>query len=320
MTKEQKVGLFFVIGVILMMVAVELTVGTGLLKEQYHLYVNYDDVAGLNPGDPVRVAGVEMGSVDEITITPEHVRVRLRLDEEAEVRRNSVARLDFQALSGARFISISLGSPDAPVLKEGDTIHGERTADLAEMIDQLEDVGRSVTELAESLNRNQDELLRNINELIEENRSALTLVASNLASITEKLDRGEGTVAKLINDPALYEEAERLLVQANRVLGDLRQVSVQLAEGRGSLGRLVHEDAMYDEVRETLASLQTSARNLESISNDLRDGRGTLGRLLTDDALYVEAENAVRSLDRATSGIEDQAPISILGTFISTLF
>ncbi|MFI5365785.1 MAG: MlaD family protein [Candidatus Binatia bacterium] len=314
MTNEQKVGLFFLVGIVLVFAAIEATVGTGLLSKGYDLYVNYANVEGLRTGDAVQVAGLKLGKVDEITLKPDGVRVKLRLDTKAVVRRDSVARLDYQALSGTRFISISLGTPDAVALKDGETVEAEIPPSITQMVDQLQGVAKSVRDLADSLNRNQDHLLNNVNALIEENRTALQHTLENIDSITTKLDRGEGTMAKLINDSTLYD-------RASTVMSDLQKISDRLARGEGDLGRLVNGDgALYDEVRETVASLNTTATNLEEISTRVRNGEGTLGRIVSDDALYQEAQDAVRGLDRATAGIEDQSPISVLGTLITTLF
>jgi phospholipid/cholesterol/gamma-HCH transport system substrate-binding protein len=314
MTNEQKVGLFFLIGIVLVFVAIEVTVGTGLLGKGYHVYVNYSNVEGLRTGDTVQVAGVKLGKVDEISLKPDGVRVKLRLEDKAIVRRDSVARLDYQALSGTRFISISLGTPSAPALKDGDTIEAEIPPSITQMVDKLQGVASSVQDLADSLNHNQDRLLNNVNALIEENHTTLQHALENLDSITAKLDRGEGTMAKLLNDSTLYD-------RATAVMNDLQKVSDRLARGEGDLGRLVNSDgALYDEVRETVASLSTTAANLEDISTRVRNGEGTLGRIVSDDALYQEAQDAVRGLDRATAGIEDQSPISVLGTLVTTLF
>jgi phospholipid/cholesterol/gamma-HCH transport system substrate-binding protein len=105
------------------------------------------------------------------------------------------------------------------------------------------------------------------------------------------------------------------------VVTDLQTVSERLAEGQGDLGRLLTGDgALYDEARETIASLNVVATNLEEISIRIRDGEGTLGRIVTDDSLYIEAQDALRGVDRATAGIEDLSPISVIGTLLSTLF
>src|SRR5262245_30022069 len=103
MTNEQKVGLFFLVGIVMAFLAIEVTVGTGLLTKGYHLYVSYPSVEGLRAGDPVQVAGVKLGKVEAVTLKPDGVRVKLRLDRAAIAHRDSLARLDYQALSGTRF-------------------------------------------------------------------------------------------------------------------------------------------------------------------------------------------------------------------------
>lgn len=314
MSNEQKVGLFFLIGIILVFVAVEVTVGTGLLGKGYHLFVKYNDVGGLRAGDAVHVAGVKLGKVDTITLRPDGVLVNLRMEDSAVVRRDSVALLDYQALSGTRFVSISLGTPNAPALKDGDTIEGEIPPSLTDMIGQLKGVAESVNDLADSLNQNQDRLLNNVNTMVEENRDAMQQTLANIDSITAKLDRGDGTLAKLLNDASLYEHA-------NAMVSDLQKISDRLANGKGDLGRLVNSDGtLYDDVRETVARLNVTATNLEEISGQVRDGQGTLGRIMQDDQLYQDAQSALHSVDRAATGLEDQSPISVLGTLITTLF
>ncbi len=153
MTNEQRVGLFFLVGIILVFVAIEVTVGTGILRKGYHLYVKYGDVEGLRNGDAVQVAGLKLGKVDEIKLQPDGVLVRLNLDDKAIVHRDSLARLDYQALSGTRFISISLGTPTSPPLKNGETVEGEVPPGLTDMIGQIKDVAHSITDLADSLNQ-----------------------------------------------------------------------------------------------------------------------------------------------------------------------
>ena len=314
MTNEQKVGLFFLVGIVLVVFAIEVTVGTSLFTSGYHLFVNYRSVEGLRTGDEVQVAGLKLGRVDAITLMPDGVRVTLRLRREAVVHRDSIARLDYQALSGTRFIAISLGTPKAPVLQDGETIEGDVPPGITQMVDELQGVAHSVQSLAESLNENQDRVLKTVDAMLEENRAALQAALTNLDSISTKLDRGDGTLAKLLNDPGLYD-------RANAAMGDLQKVSNRLANGQGDLGRLVNGDgALYDEVRETVASLNKTATNLEAISDQVRNGEGTLGRIVTDDQLYQEARDAVHGLDRATAGIEDAGPISVLGTLVTSLF
>jgi len=83
---------------------------------------------------------------------------------------------------------------------------------------------------------------------------------------------------------------------------------------------LIADDSLYREAEATVASLRSTADQFERMSANLEDGQGTLGRLLTDERLYLDARDAVRDVRRATQNLEDQAPLSILGTFASSLF
>lgn len=317
--REQRVGLFFLGGVVLFGVFIEATVGTGLFRRTYRVWADFRDVQGLSTGAQVRVAGVKAGAVEEIRLEEDRVRVALGIRRGIEIREDGLARLDFQALSGTRFVAIERGSPGAPVLEEGGTLRSEEPAGISQMVAELEGVATSIRALTDSLNENQDELLTNLNAMLEENQRAITSTMTNLAGITEKLDAGQGTLGRLLVDPTLYEEAVATLASLRESFGDIRKVTGALARGDGMAG-LLYDDAMAEEIRETVASLSVTARNAEEITEQIRLGQGTLGRVLYEDGLYLEAEDAIRGLNRATQGIEDQAPISVLGTFLGTLF
>jgi phospholipid/cholesterol/gamma-HCH transport system substrate-binding protein len=321
MTREQRIGLFFVVGLVLLVVAIELTLGFGLFRRRYPLFATFRNVEGLDVGADVRLAGIKAGRVEGMRIDGDHVVVELAIDGGLEVKRDSVARLDVRALSGERFVSISLGSPTATPAKPGDTIEGETPASFADVFDRLATVASNVSELTETLNVNAERLLGNLADLVEENRTALGATAQNLASITAKLDRGTGTLGLLLNDPALYERATAAVGDVRDSVQELGKVASTLAEGRSTLGQLLtRDDGLYQQMRDTVDSLAATARNAQEITDDLRAGQGTIGRALTDDTLYTEAQDTLRTVNRATQSVEDQAPISLLGTIVTSLF
>lgn len=319
-SSEQRVGLFFLGGILLFVGFIETTVGSGLFSRGYRVWAEFADVQGLTSGAPVRVAGVKAGSVREIRLEPDKVRVALQLNRDVELHDDAIARLDFQALSGARFVTIDRGSPGRQRVAPEATIRGESAAGISQMVDQLDKVGQSLRGLADSLNENQDRVLKTVSEMLDENRQGFQQTVKNLNGITDKLNNGQGTLGKLLADSTLYDEATATLVALRDSFGDIRKVTGRLASGEGTLGKLLIDDGMYAELRETVAGLSLTARNFAEISEQVKHGEGTLGRLVADDALYDEAEGALRGVSRATQGIEDQAPISVLGTLIGTLF
>ena len=68
LTNEQRIGAFFLVGLVLLFAAVELTLGLGLLRHRYPLYAAFRDVQGLDKGADVRLAGIRAGRVDGMRI------------------------------------------------------------------------------------------------------------------------------------------------------------------------------------------------------------------------------------------------------------
>jgi len=320
LSREQRVGLFFLGGILLFVGFIEATVGTGLFSRGTRVWAEFADVQGLTTGAQIRVAGVKAGAVREIRLEPDHVRVALVLKKGIQLHEDAVARLDFQALSGARFLTIDRGSPDRKLLPPDATLRSESAAGISQMIDELDKVGGSLRTLADSLNENQDRLLKTVSEMLDENRQGLAQTVKNLGGITDKLNNGQGTLGKLLADPTLYDEAAATLASLRDSFGDIRKVTGRLARGEGLLGKLLTEDGMYDDLRESVAGLHLTVENFAEVSERVKHGEGTLGRLVADDSLYDSAEGALKGVSRATQSLEDQAPISVFGTLIGTLF
>jgi phospholipid/cholesterol/gamma-HCH transport system substrate-binding protein len=87
----------------------------------------------------------------------------------------------------------------------------------------------------------------------------------------------------------------------------LEKVSKKLEKGEGTLGKLINDERLYKELKQI-------STNLKDITARIERGEGTLGKLLKDDSLYVEAKKTLRSVNRAAKGIEEQVPISVMGT------
>jgi phospholipid/cholesterol/gamma-HCH transport system substrate-binding protein len=318
---EQRIGVFFLVGLFLLVAAIELTIGSGWFQRQYTLYATFRNVQGLDIGADVRLAGIRVGRVAAVAIDQDQVRVTLAIDQRYPIKQNATARLDFRALSGERFVEIDLGTATAPVIAAGETIVGDTPAGLGDAIDRLTSVADSIGQLATSLDANAGRLLVSLNDVIEENRSAVGQVTARLGAVTEKLDRGTGTLGLLLNDPALYRQATAAMGDVRQSVRDLGKVTQSLASGQSTVGKLLGpDDGLYSQLRETVDHLSTAARNAQELTDDLRGGRGTLGKALSDDTLYNESLDTLRTAQRAAQSVEDLAPVSLLGTIISSLF
>ena len=66
--------------------------------------------------------------------------------------------------------------------------------------------------------------------------------------------------------------------------------------------------------------LGTLTTHLSSVTEKLDRGAGTLGKLINDDSFLKNAKLSLQKLDKATDGLEDQGPLSVLGLAIGSLF
>ncbi len=120
-----------------------------------------------------------------------------------------------------------------------------------------------------------------------------------------------GDVKNVFGDArtALTNASDTLLV-AKQTLTDVRS---DLQAGKGSLGKLLKDEALYNET--TLAM-----SNLREIMQKINKGQGSVGKLVNDDSLFKNAKMTLQKLDKATEGLEDQGPLSVLGIAVNSLF
>jgi phospholipid/cholesterol/gamma-HCH transport system substrate-binding protein len=85
-------------------------------------------------------------------------------------------------------------------------------------------------------------------------------------------------------------------------VASLKNVSADIEQGKGTLGKLVNDDSLYVEAKETM-------KNVNQFSGQLKDGN-----------LVVEANKTMKKVQQAAEGVQEQTPISILGTVFGLFF
>ena len=124
-----KVGIF-VIGLSLtVLVSVFILGGSSeMLERRYQLEAKWEDVAGLKEGAVVRLAGWDVGAVNRIAFADEleqrelTVTMKIMSRYQDRIRTDSIARIDTVGVLGDKYVSISMGTPSAEGLKDGDII------------------------------------------------------------------------------------------------------------------------------------------------------------------------------------------------------
>src|SRR5512138_609137 len=119
MTIERKVGLFFVIAVIIFGVMVETGEKWNPFKQKVPYKTFLGSVTGLKVGDPVKLVGVDVGKIKRVKIMDEKVQIDFEVEPGTRIKTDTVAGLRLTNLLGGQFLGLSLGSPKAPLLEPG---------------------------------------------------------------------------------------------------------------------------------------------------------------------------------------------------------
>jgi phospholipid/cholesterol/gamma-HCH transport system substrate-binding protein len=315
LTSEAKVGLFVILG-ILLLVYMSLKVGGIRIgkSEGYELFVRFDSVAGLDKDSSVRVAGVEVGRVKRITLDGNKAKLTLMIKKDARIGADFVAVLTTHGVLGERYLELIPGSPNAPLLEPGDTItRTQQYIDLEKFITILGDAAADIKEVSSSL--------AGVFGGVAGERTLRDIVV-NLGELTRRMNRivaaNEERIGRTLGN---FETFSRLLREEGPgVVDGLRNITDEfnsfITENRGSLEGSIHSfERASLKLEETMDTVNKMVMNIEpkieesfsrvtSIADKIDKGEGTLGKLVNDPATHDNLNKALTGFNSTIGRIE----------------
>ena len=348
---ETKVGIFVILGIIIL-VFFTFRVGRIAVREVgYRISTHVESAAGLDKNSPVRIAGVEVGKVESIVLDGSKARVTLHLPMNVKIPVGSKVYVKSSGLLGEKYIEIVPGPGPELIKANGNVEEGGPSVDVDRVLTQLSSIGGDIKSVTQSLSnvlggekgeKNIQEIitgaketvsnLQNITQTIDKGEGTLGKLVkderlyaevketmTNLKQVTQAIEKGEGTLGKLVKDDALYTETKATMVEARETLTNLNKVSKQIESGEGTLGKLVKDEALYTETKATMVEARETLANLNKVSKQIESGEGTLGKLVKDEALYDDTRRAIKSVQKAADGIQEVTPVTVLGVLLGTV-
>jgi phospholipid/cholesterol/gamma-HCH transport system substrate-binding protein len=287
---ELKIGVLTIVAIAIAAVLVFSLTGTkGFFWQRYSLKTRFPNVAGLAVGSPVRIAGVEVGSVTAITFAGEQVDVSFQVKESNRplITTASVAKLGSVSLLGESAVDITPAATGTPIQEWGYVPPGKTAAALSDVTDQASAGIGELTTLIKDIRSGRG----TVGKLMTDDALFVELqrFVSTATSLTDGLRQGRGTLGKLLNDPA----------SANALEASLKNVEAltrQINSGEGSLGKLLKDDSLA-------RSLASATNNLDSLVAKLNSGEGTIGKLATDPALFNRLNSMAERLDTLVNNL-----------------
>jgi phospholipid/cholesterol/gamma-HCH transport system substrate-binding protein len=249
-----------------------LTGTRGFFWQRYKLKVQFDNVAGLNSGSPVRVAGVEVGQVTEVALTGEKVDVTVEVnkDQQERITTGSIARLGSVSLLGESAVDLTPSTRGTPIPEWGYVPAGRAPAQFSDITEQASRGLDQLSGLLHDARAGKGTLGKLMTD--EQLYAELTRFMSTAGEVTRGIQQGKGTLGKLVTDPQAAQSLEASLK-------NLQAMTERINSGEGSIGRLLQDDAFA-------RSLSDTTSNMKALTERLNRGEGTAGKLITDATLF----------------------------------
>jgi phospholipid/cholesterol/gamma-HCH transport system substrate-binding protein len=284
------VGIFFISGQL------------GFFTRQYTIKAYLPSASDLREGAQVRLAGIMVGNVAKIQISPypdpqRAVELNLKVARryQKEIRTDSVGTVDTVGLLGDSYMDISRGTPGHEVIADGGFIKTGEKVDISAVVQNSNDVIMNLRVLTAKL----DEITAQVQsgkgsmgELIYDQAlyKKMNATAGTLQTLVDRVQRGEGSLGKLMTDDTMYLRSVATLDRLNQVLDAVQH-------GNGSLGKFISDPAVYNNLNRLMEDANT-------LIDNINQGHGSLGKLAKDEQLYNRMNETFARLDSISSKID----------------
>lgn len=339
MKLNTKVGLFVFSAFVIMIIITMRVKRIDFLNKTYDIYTYYDNVAGLKEGSTVRLAGVKIGFVKDVIPKDNTVKVIMSIYHRHKIQSDAIATILMETLMAGKCVSIDFGQ-STQYLQNNDFINSGGLIDIESLIYNANQTAIKAGTLIEDFNKNQGELLNNVNNFITLNSPVLTNIIANVDEIIE-VNKHE------ITD--ILVDVRNTTRNLNRLIDNAVIISDNLLEGKGTAGKILSSDELYNELTDAIATakltfektnniidnneenvseileglkvtipeIQASMTNIKKITDKISTGEGTIGKLIMDEELYNETKDAIKGINKA---MEDQREQTVISTFADFLF
>lgn len=289
LSSEAKVGLL-VLGSSVILLWMTFAVGKFEFggAKGYKVTAMFDSVAGLDAKAAVRMAGVQIGTVEVVELEDSRAKLVLRIDPGVKIPRGSEAAVKTMGLLGDKYVDIvpaeraaapgARAGERAGIYKEGDRI--EATAAPSDA----------------------DQLI-----------SKLSAIADDIKKVTGSLSnvfgtqRGERSMEDILQD--LRQTTANIKEFSYALRGDGSELVTRLNELAANLNGVVNDNkdnlkTTLENVKEASKSAELALASIEKVSKRIDQGEGTLGKLVTDDSMYNNIDSAAKGISDYVSRVE----------------
>ena len=282
---ELKIGVLTILAIVITAVTIFMLTGArGFFWQRYNLKTRFGSVAGLKAGSPVRLAGVDVGTVTDVVIVGDQVDITLEVNKSYRDRITSasIAYLGSVSLLGESAVDVTPSTKGTPIPDFGYIPQGHGPGQLSDVTAQVSQGVEEITKVVQDVRQGRG----TVGKLMTDDQLYVDLhrFIATAGDVTRSIREGRGSIGKFVNDPKVADALEASLK-------NLEDMTRQLNAGQGSLGKLLKDDAFA-------RSLTGATTNLQTLTDKLNRGEGTAGKLMTDASLFNRLNSVADRFDQ----------------------
>ncbi len=266
-----RLGLFIAGGFVLFVLAIFI-IGKqkNMFNPVFKLTTTFLNVSGLQVGNNIRFSGINVGTVDNITIINDStVRVDMLVRQEIKkfIKSDSKVSIGSEGLIGDRLIIITQGSQDAPMVGKNQQLESIEPVETDAIVASLK-VTVAHTEV----------------------------ITKQLADMMLKINSGRGTLGRIIHDSIIAQNISKSIVNFENTSKELDET---MKETKNNLSGIMQS------LKLTVDNANVSTQQLEEIMIGLNNGKGTIGRLLYDTITAKNIDQTILNLKNSSKGLDE---------------
>lgn len=266
---------------------------SNLFSKNYVLKARFENVQGLTPGNNIRYAGIQVGTVKKVAIINDtSIEVTMLIEKEMKqfIRVNDVVSISTDGLMGNKLLQITPSKDGSAFAISGDVLRTKKLISTDAMLELLNRTNQNVAVISEDLKNT----VQRIN-----NSKALWQVLDN-----EALPKN---IFKSVSN------IRSATVKADLMVKDLQTIIADVKQGKGSMGKIITDTAIAYNLNEAIEKIKLVGNQADilaadlhaftlSVKNDVNNGKGTVHSLLKDSILVQKLNNSLQNIEKGTDG------------------
>ena len=282
-----KLGFFVLVGLLfLILLLYMIGRNRSLFGSNYLLKTRFENVNGLIPGNNVRYAGIQAGTVKKLEILNDTtVEVTMIIDTEMEqiIRKDAITAIGTDGLVGNKVVNIVPGNLNASIAKNGDLLKSKKPIDTEKILNTLSTTNNDVS-----------------------------IIVSGLKTTVERINNSSA-IWDLLNDDQLPNDIKKsakniqlATFKAAEISNELQMIVNDLRNGNGSLGILLNDTVLVSNLNKSSYNLNMVSLQLHKIVSDLQkdinSGKGPVNILLKDSLMAKKINISLDNIQMGTDG------------------